>query len=295
MPGLSNGIHGGVTDTGDDFWTKRLPRQSRERSPFIPSTMDLEYIAELIADWRTANMDTAGEFTRTAYILGVTRGYALLPWPDDFVVIGLDKSPHMIEQTWPCHGHAKRHVVCGDWLQTPLPETAADVILCDGGIVLLRYPDEQQAFLREIGRVLRPGGLLILRCFVQGQNKQDPDDLFRQFEAGALGGALELIFRLQLALQDTAEEGVRVGKPLDLWTARQPDLAALAAERHWPTGVLETIEAYRGSNIVSYYPTLAELLQLAEGILQKIDCHTLDYPAGEHCPILSFRKPEAMD
>lgn len=283
-----------MKNTGDYFWKKRLPRQSREQSPFVPSLMDLGYIAGLIADWQAANTDTAREITPTALILGVTRGYALLPWPDGFDVIGLDKSPQMIEQTWPCHGQAMRHVVCGNWLQTPLPEAAADIILCDGGIALLGYPDEQQAFLREIGRVLRPGGLLILRCFLQGQNKQDPDDLFRQFEVGALDNALEFKFRLTFAVQDTPEEGVRIGKPLDVWTARQPDLATLAAKRNWPAGVLETVNVSRGSNLVSHFATLAELRQLAEGILQEVDCHTLDYPAGEHCPIISFRKPDTI-
>lgn len=50
----------------------------------------------------------------------------------------------------------------GDLTASGLPEESADAVLCTDSI---QFPDEPPAAYREIGRILRPGGRVVLTCW----------------------------------------------------------------------------------------------------------------------------------
>jgi hypothetical protein len=56
-----------------------------------------------------------------------------------------------------------------------LPAASRDIVLCDGGINLLAYPEEQQHLASTLKGVLAEGGLCILRLFVRPAEREPCD------------------------------------------------------------------------------------------------------------------------
>jgi len=82
-------------------------------------------------------------------------------------VIGIDASPRMIEQaeirrTHEGEGNSRIRFAVGDLGTLDLPDASVDMIT--GGYALRNVPDYQAA-LRELARVLRPGGHLLTLDF----------------------------------------------------------------------------------------------------------------------------------
>ncbi|HGG57169.1 MAG TPA: methyltransferase domain-containing protein, partial [Nannocystis exedens] len=79
-------------------------------------------------------------------------------------VIGLDISSRMIGQARALHGRNYRHLrglrfVCADALKLPFADASQDFVTGHSFLYLIR---ERERALREIARVLRPGGRLVL-------------------------------------------------------------------------------------------------------------------------------------
>jgi SAM-dependent methyltransferase len=269
-------------------WAERARRWRLFGSPLAPHADDIEFFVRQITEWHAEN----GGCSPTALLLGVTPEIALMPWPSEFSVFGVDHSSHMIELVWPCHGHPKRYAIMGDWRKLPFPNASANIIICDGGFLFFKYPAGFRNLFNELARVLRNNGLLVARFFTQSEQKQDPDDVFRQLSDGELSNFHEFKFRLNMALQESAEAGLVVRQTWDYWINRRIDFAQLAAERDWPLAEIQTLETYRDSDLAFAYPTLTEVRTVAEGLFEEVRCETHSYPLGDNCPTLCFRKAD---
>ena len=269
-------------------WAERARRWSLLGPPLAPQAHDIEFSSRQISDWHAEN----GGSSPTALLLGVTPAIALMPWPAEFRVFGIDHSFDMVKLVWPCHGQPKRHAIMGDWRRLPFPDTSANIIICDGGFLFFKYPSGFRTLFGELARVLRGNGFLIVRFFAQSTQRQDPDDVFRQLSGGEVSSFHEFKFRLNMALQESAEAGLCVKQTWDYWRSRHIDLAQLAAERNWPLAEIQTIELYRGSDLTFAYPTLAEVRTVAEGLFEEVRCQIHTYPFGDNCPTFCFRKAD---
>lgn len=117
--------------------------------------------------------------------------------------------------------------VMADSVQLPIKSESVDVVLCTQ---VLQYADDQTHAIREIHRVLKPGGIAILGVasrvprFVHGpkdRRRPDPSELY---EALALFGSVEIVpectefaTRLLLMLHRLEQTRLRLGfgmKPL---------------------------------------------------------------------------------
>ena len=76
-----------------------------------------------------------------ALILGVTPELYRLEWPVGSRIRAADRSRQMIDAIWP--GPADEAIEA-DWLDLPLEDNSLDCVLCDGGLHLLQYPNEQR-------------------------------------------------------------------------------------------------------------------------------------------------------
>ena len=76
----------------------------------------------------------------------------------------------------------------GDLVAPGLPDASADAVLCTDAI---QFPDDPPAAYREIRRVLRPGGRIVLTCWqpVDPADERLSDRLRRVDLAGGLAGA----------------------------------------------------------------------------------------------------------
>jgi SAM-dependent methyltransferase len=77
----------------------------------------------------------------------------------DGAVIALDLTPEMLAMARPACAAASAALVLGDARSLPFPDAAADAIFAAG---LVHHLPDPQAGLRELARVTRAGGLLVL-------------------------------------------------------------------------------------------------------------------------------------
>src|SRR5689334_6434685 len=137
--------------------------------PLRPSNEDLAFLAH------HRPTVPAGRRAR-ALILGVTPEiYQTLR--EDWDVLAVDNNPGMIESVWP--GSATE-IVQADWRELALPPSSRDVAFMDGGLHLLRYPDDQQLFVSRLHDVLAPDSKFILRLFVPPLRRETPDQVIAE-------------------------------------------------------------------------------------------------------------------
>jgi SAM-dependent methyltransferase len=79
-------------------------------------------------------------------------------------VIAVDRSEGMIGGIWPGNTPARR-ALCADWLDLPFGRSEFGAVVGDGSPNALVYPDGHEQLYRELERVLRPGGRVVLRVF----------------------------------------------------------------------------------------------------------------------------------
>jgi SAM-dependent methyltransferase len=244
-----------------------------------PGPEDLAVVAEAAAGWQAAHPDAR----LRALILGVTPELATLAWPPQTTVTAVDQSPGMIRHVWP---GAPDRALCADWRRLPLPDGAVDLIAGDGCCSLLPFPDEVHALAAELRRVLTPGGIYVLRAFVQPEAREDLAAVGAALWSGRIGNFHVFKWRLVMSLQPSTARGVQLADVWDAWHALCPDPDALAEARGWPLSTITTIDSYRGAPAVYRFPTLAELRAVLSANFTEVACHTPTYELGERCPTL---------
>ena len=146
-----------VRDQGHDHWTKISRRWKQLAPPLRPCAEDIAGYTEVIRLWTTSFG------VPRALILGVTPELYYLSWPAGKELIAVDHTQGMIDTVWP---GPKSSAICAGWTELPLPDRSRDVVLCDGGLNGLSYPDDLSRLVHELHRVVAPNGLCGIRLFV---------------------------------------------------------------------------------------------------------------------------------
>ncbi len=170
-------------------------------SPLRPVAEDVAFFERALREWCAAH---PGAKPR-ALILGVTPELYRLPWPDPALVRAADRTPAMIAHIWP--GPAA-HVIQADWRELPLPDASLDVVVCDGGLHLLDYPQGQSQLARTLARLIAPGGLFVVRLFVPPPQPEGAPEVLGALLAGRIPDLNCLKLRLGMALQRSPATGV---------------------------------------------------------------------------------------
>ena len=223
-----------------------------------------------------------------ALLLGVTPEIAAMQWPPGTRLVAIDRSAAMIAHVWPARGREHGAAVRGDWLNLPLAAASQDIVIGDSPLHQ-GYPHEQRAALASFRRVLSPEGLFVVRYFCAPDRPETPAAVFADLLGGRIGSFHAFKWRLAMALQRTAGEGVAWGAIWEAWHAEVRDPEALMRALGWPAAQLRTIDVYRGATARISFPTYAEaqaLLGEAFAPLQKI---VPRYELGERCPIVIAR------
>ena len=178
-------------------------------------------------------------------LLGVT--LELLP----LATIAVDHNPKVIE----VHG---AHAVLGDWNELPFG-SEFDAAIGDGCLNV--FQGSPELFFRQARRVLKKGGRLILRTFISPEKKEDLADVLREKEGMGFHA-----FKWKVA-HAIADPYVRVK---DLYRVLKP------VYDH------PTLEIYRDSDLVYYFPKLSDLPpwdQIQFGS---------SYELADRCPVISW-------
>jgi hypothetical protein len=175
--GLSGLVDAEMSGAGAGQWGAVAERWALLGPPLRPD-------AEDVANFQRAVDEVAGWMpVRRAVILGVTPELWALRWPAGTEVRAVDRSPEMIAGVWPgdpCD------VIVGDWTVRHFGEGSVQVVLCDGGLQLLDYPDGQAGLFAVLKEVIPRGGRAVFRLFQPPEERLSPDEVLSRLEGGRL-------------------------------------------------------------------------------------------------------------
>lgn len=270
-----------AADSGD-IWEKHAFQWNLIGPPLRPCAEDIQLLERIVAE-RCAG--SAGTSVR-ALLLGVTPEIATMRWPPDTLLLALDCHLGMIKHVWPGSRSANAAAVCADWLNMPVSHGTCDVVVCDGSLSVLAYPEGYEALTRRLHNVLKRGGLFVVRAFVQSDIRESVEAVFDDLWAGRIGNFHICKWRLAMALQDDPAEGSSMAAVWEAWNDACPDRAAAAKRLNWPLPIIGTIEAARNSKTHYTFLTLAQLRQTLAPYFSELACFFPTYELGERCPTL---------
>lgn len=254
-------------------------------SPLRPSTEDIQLLEEIVENWSALH---PGEPLQ-GLLLGVTPGIAAMRWPERSWLMAVDSSLPMARTVWPGNVVGRRAVVCGNWLCLPRKGSSCHVVIGDGSINCLTYPDGFRSFAEAVRDVLDDRGLLVMRSYVQSIPREKPDAVYAHACHDSIGSFHAFKLRLLMSLQGNPEQGIAVKKAYESWMTRNLDPQSLPSRAGWEKADIETIEAYQDSSTVYAFPTLAQLRSVLLEFFEEVSISTHGYEMGDRCPTLVLR------
>lgn len=259
------------------FW-QNAPKQWKHFGPPLrPCPEDIRVMQGRVKQW----FDETGASECRVLLCGVTPEIAGLDWPEGTRLWAVEKSRAMIQEIWTDAGSGSRLALQAEWLNLPFPPATFDIVIGDGCLTSLEYPRLQNSFLETTATVLKPDGLLIMRFFVQPDQPEEPATVFADLAAGKIGSFHAFKWRLAMAMQTSAREGVRVGEIWKAWNEANVSTA-------WPAETVDTINTYRGSDHRLTFTHLQEIRDLHTPLFVEQACLVPGYELGERCPIMVF-------
>ncbi len=221
-------------------------------------------------------------------LLGVTPDYADLT--DD--VTAVDWSRAMIDHIWP-GDTAGRRAVEADWRALPFADASFDAVAADNALGMLRFPEDVDRVLEHVRRVLRPGGVAVVRWFLAPEARASDEELRAWGMAGCRGSVDALRWRLVLhCVHDAGGPNVAAGGAWRHFVRLFPDPCALRAAHGWTEEELARVAVYRDSEMVFSFPTRDAMLDLVRRHFAEVTlAPSGDYPLAEAAPLVVMKEP----
>lgn len=226
--------------------------------------------------------------SREVVLLGVTPELSEKGALPARILTAIDSSAAMIGQVWPGNALGRR-VIQGSWMQIPLLESSVDAVLGDGCTTGILWPGEYARLGASVARVLKPGGILHLRCFC-ATGSEMPVDVERDYRNGRFSSFHAFKLSLAMSLQKTSKDGVQIGRVLEWMVDKFGTPEKIAEERGWPVDVVRTVENYRGSEARYYFPTVREVSESLSQNFRFYEMWSGSYELAGNCPHLMLRR-----
>ena len=271
------------------YWSGISSRWNRIGSPLRPGKQDEHFFETAIF------LAKALRQTPRLVILGVTPELYDLAQSHRVTTTAVDRTQSMIDVIWPGPAEA---AYLGEWTDLPFAGSSFEIAFCDGGPIVVPYPEGMRSLVRELHRVLAPGGLAAIRTFVQPTQRESVDVVLRDLLAGAIPNTNVLKLRLGMAIQSNTLAGVQVSAIWEALHQIAPDLKALARQLGWVPDELLAIDAYRDCDDRYHFHTLNEFAKVfveEPGGFAVTSIHVPAYPLGNCCPTFVFRRDDVID
>lgn len=268
----------------EDHWSDMAKQWDRIGPPLRPSEQDVAFYTEAVERWARSHG------APRALILGVTPELFRLSWPRGTSVTAVDHTQEMIDAVWP---GPRETAVCGDWKDLPMEPASCDIVLCDGGLHLSPYPDGQREVVRNLRRVVAPGGVCVFRFFVPPPRRESPETVLQDLLAAKISSLNVLKLRLGMAMQTDAVQGIQLAQVWDAVHRVAPDWDRLAERIHWSIQHLRAFDTYRNCLKRYHFGDSAEVRDLFcknPGGFEVETLHIPTYEWGESCPTVAFRR-----
>ncbi len=207
-------------------------------------------------------------------------------------MIATELSAGVIAARWPGDTPTRR-AIRADWTALPIADSSAGCVVGDGSLSCVASQAERLKVLSEMARVLRPGGRAAVRLFA-GTDEPEPLDMIHEDAmAGAVGSFHALKWRIAMAhVSRDSDRRIPVARIREAFDALFPDRAQLSAAAGWHPQVIDTIDAYAGSEVVYSFPSRAMMREEAARHFEAVGfVETGYYPLGERCPLLVLGEP----
>lgn len=174
---------------------------------------------------------------------------------------------------------ASGHVVRGDWRALPFKDDSFDSVVGDGSLSAVGDHDDRRRVMREVRRVLRAEGRVVLRTYTRRESVASV-----AFDIHSIHSinALKLVLWGKVARMNGEV-------PLaDVWRA----FCALpeATRTAFPPEAAATLRVYRDSNDAYWVPTQDDLVMFVteSGFVVRSEHRSRSYELAERCPILTL-------
>lgn len=231
----------------------------------------------------------AGSGERRLLLLGVTEEIATARWPFPARLFAADHAFGMISALWPGNTPA-RQVACADWRRLPLGDAVVDIALGDGCLSAMPFPQPAGEFSREVRRVLKPDGVLVLRLFCRPAVSETLEEVAAALGEGRIGSPHAFRWRLAMAVQGAdPARGARLAEVWDAFRSMVREPADLARRFAWRPEALALFEHYRDRDTRYSFPSIEEVLAAMPEFALLEAAHGR-YELAERCPVVSLRQ-----
>ena len=243
-------------------------------------TPPLQPHANVITTYRETFAGRSGRML----LLGVTPQLADIA-PD---LVAVDRNAPMIANIWPGDTE-RRKAVLGEWRNLDFPDASFANCVGDLSLVSQPYPHEAQACVREIARVLAPGGRFACRVILPPERAENEAELREAALAGRIGNFHAFKLRLGTVLAARQPQPhINVEALLNAFNAMFPDREELVRLSGWDRDQVDTVDYYRGSKVVHAFPSREQLLSLLSPAFARIEfMPTSGYELSERCHVLT--------
>jgi hypothetical protein len=269
----------------DEVWASIARCYAAFGSPLVPSREDIGLYEDAVAHHATSIQ--TGRID--AVMLGVTPGVALMNWPPTTRITAVDSSPHVIAALWPGDIPNVRSATCANWLAIPQEHRSCDVVTGDGSMNACRFPAEARALCRSVGRILKDGGIFVIRSYVQAPSRETVDAVFDELLSSKGIGVDSFKMRLWLAMQRSVAEGVAVRQAARVLDRYGVDSRVMRERLRWSSAAIEPFTLWRTSTAVYSFPTLDELRDVFREGFDEVSVTYPRYELGHCCPMLVLR------
>lgn len=267
-----------------DAWQRLSKSYKHYGPPLRPSAQDLEIYWDIIHPW------IHGHGAPRVLLLGVTPELYHLPWPEGTDFKAVDRSQAMIDAVWP---GPKSCAECADWLSLNPADSARDIILCDGGLHFIDYPEGQHRLVRALYEILSQDGLCIFRLYALPSRRESAGGVIQDLLDGKIGTPEALKIRLSMALCSHPEEGVEADQVYRALLKAVPDLAEFASKIGWSVEQMQAIQDYKDSKCKFYWLGVDRTIALFcddPGGFRVHRIMTPSYELGSRCPTIAFQR-----
>jgi len=264
-------------------WDKHASQWSRVGAPLKPSAMDHALMWSAIE----SSFSPPGQVSRIG-VLGVTPELVGMAWPTSTELFAFDHSELMIRDVWRANPNVSSHVTLSNWQCLPLQSHTLDCLIGDNSLGALPSLSDYSLVFAELFRVLKTNGKLCLRCFIAPEHSESVALICKDVGAGRIKNFHALKFKLAMTLSKHPTYCVFVKDIHALFDAAFQNRLALSELTSWDLDVINTIDAYRGSETAYTFPTLAALKEVASPWFDIESISTPDYELGDRCPTITF-------
>ena len=210
-----------------------------------------------------------------------------MPWPTGTTLLVGDLARDMLlalRGQW--HGDAAVGVNA-NWLRLPLAATSIDAIVGDGALTVLPGQVAVTSCVRELARVLRPGGVLALRLFCPPPVAEQTHAVIADALAARVGGFHAWKWRLVMAMH-AQQTAVTLGDIWRLFAERVADRDALARATGWSRAAIDTVDAYRDASARYSFVGVDALAALMAPDFALDSVAHGSYELADRCPVVRF-------